>query len=276
MKNGIVRCGSAYLRLVSLCLFLLCGAVQAQTPAAREDYVLGEGDVVKVTVFQSPELSVELRIPASGNVSYPLLGDVPLGGLTIAQAERRLAEGLVAGRFLRQPQVSILVTQLRGSQASVLGFVLKPGRYPLELTNTRLSDLMALAGGIAPDGGDVLTVTGVRDERPFRSQIEYRQLFASDDPRSNIPIQNNDVVFVDRAPQVYIYGEVQRPGALRLERGMTVLQALAAGGGLTPRGTQSGIKVHRKDGDGVIQELVPGLQGRLQQGDVVFVRESLF
>ena len=89
-------------------------------------------------------------------------------------------------------------------------------------------------------------------------------------------VQNNDVVFVDRAPQIYIYGEVQRPGALRLERGMTGLQALAAGGGLTSRGTHSGIRVHRRDALGQTVDLVPGLNGPLQQGDVVFVRESLF
>lgn len=259
-----------------LCLFAALAQAQPQPAAAREDYLLGEGDVIKVTVYQSPELSLELRIPASGSVSYPLLGDVTLGGLTVNQAERRLAEGLIEGRILKQPQVSILVTQVRGSQASVLGHVIKPGRYPLELTRTRLSDLMALAGGIASDGGDVLTVTGTREDRPFRVQIDYRQLFATDDPRTNLVIQSNDVVFVDRAPQVYIYGEVQRPGALRLERGMTVLQALAAGGGLTLRGTQSGIRVHRRDAQGVTVELVPGLQGLLQQGDVVFVRESLF
>jgi polysaccharide export outer membrane protein len=259
-----------------LCLFAALAQAQPQPAAAREDYLLGEGDVIKVTVYQSPELSLELRIPASGSVSYPLLGDVTLGGLTVNQAERRLAEGLIEGRILKQPQVSILVTQVRGSQASVLGHVIKPGRYPLELTRTRLSDLMALAGGIASDGGDVLTVTGTREDRPFRVQIDYRQLFATDDPRTNLVIQSNDVVFVDRAPQVYIYGEVQRPGALRLERGMTVLQALAAGGGLTLRGTQSGIRVHRRDAQGVTLELVPGLQGLLQQGDVVFVRESLF
>jgi polysaccharide export outer membrane protein len=101
-------------------------------------------------------------------------------------------------------------------------------------------------------------------------------LFRGGDESQDIIIQNNDVVYIDRMPQVYIYGEVQRPGMLRLERGMTVLQALAASGGLTPRGTQRGIRVNRKGADGTVQELTPGLQDQLQQGDVIFVRESLF
>jgi polysaccharide export outer membrane protein len=243
---------------------------------ATEDYVLGEGDVIRVTVFQSPELSLELRMPASGSVSYPLLGDVALGGLTVAQAQKRLADGLQEGRYLKQPQVSILVLQQRASQASVLGHVVRPGRYPLDLSRTRLSDLMALAGGIAPDGSDFLTVIGTREGQPLRRRIEYRRLFNGEDPSQDLLIQANDVVFVDRSPQVYIYGEVQRPGALRLERGMTIQQALAAGGGLTLRGTHSGIKVHRRAADGATQELTPGLQGTLLPDDVIFVRESLF
>lgn len=248
----------------------------AQAPAVNTDYVLGAGDVIKVTVFQSPELSLETRIPESGTVSYPLLGDVKLGGLTIGQAEKRLAEGLLAGKFLKQPQVSILVTALRGSQASVLGKAVRPGRYSLELANTRLSDLMALAGGVAPDGSDLLTVVGTRQGKPFRTQIDFRMLFRAENASQDIVIQNNDVVYVDSAPVIYIYGEVQKPGVLKLERGMTVLQALAAGGGLSPRGTQRGIKVQRKASDGRLQELAPGLNDQLQPDDVIYIRESLF
>jgi polysaccharide export outer membrane protein len=226
-------------------------------------------------VFQSPELTLDARIPETGVVNYPLLGAVTLGGLTISQAEKRIADGLLSGKFLKQPQVSILVTQLRGAQASVLGHAVRPGRYTLEVTNTRLSDLMALAGGVAPDGSDALTVVGTRNGQPFRKQIDFRTLFRGD-ASQDIIIQNNDVVYVDRAPHVYIYGEVQKPGTLRLERGMTLLQAVAAAGGLTQRGTQRGIRVHRKGSDGSTQILTPGPQDPVQQDDVIQVPESLF
>jgi len=252
-------------------------AAHAQATVAKTDYVLGAGDVMRVTVFQSPELSAEARIPESGVVSLPLIGQIKLGGLTISEAEQKVAQALLAGKFLKQPQVSILVTTLRGSQASVLGNAVRPGRYSLELANTRLSDLMALAGGVAPDGSDMLTVVGTRDGKPFRTQIDFRTLFRGGAGSSqDIVIQNNDVVYVDRAPQIYIYGEVQKPGTLRLERGMTVLQALAAGGGLTARGTARGIRINRKGADGVVQELNPGMQDQVQQDDVIYVRESLF
>jgi polysaccharide export outer membrane protein len=253
------------------------GAGASPSTTARTDYVLGAGDVIRISVFQSPELTLETRIPESGAINYPLLGAVNLGGLSISQAEKRLADGLLNGRFLKQPQVSILVIQLRGSQASVLGHAVRPGRYTLELTNTRLSDLMALAGGVAPDGNDILTVVGTRDGQPYRKQIDFRTLFrGGGNAEDDIIIQNNDVVYVDRAPEIYIYGEVQKPGAIRLDRGMTVMQAIAAGGGLTAKGTQRGVRVHRKGADGALQELTVQLQDQLQPNDVVYVRESLF
>jgi polysaccharide export outer membrane protein len=91
-----------------------------------------------------------------------------------------------------------------------------------------------------------------------------------------VGIQNGDVLWVDRAPMVYIYGEVQRPGPMRLERGMTLMQGLATGGGLTQRGTERGIRVHRKTPDGKIQVVQPGMDDVLVDGDVVYVKESLF
>lgn len=274
--------------LFALLLLAVMGGLaqaQAQAPAQqaaaqsqpnKNDYVLGSGDVIKVTVFQSPDLSIEARVSESGMVTFPLLGPVRLGGLTIGQAEKRLADGLREGNFLKQPQVSILVTQLRGNQASVLGQVNRPGRYPLELADTRLTDLLAMAGGISTTGSDMLTVVGVRSGKPFRAQIDFPTIFAGRSPAQDIVIQNNDVVYVDRVPVIYIYGEVQHAGTIRLERGMTVLQALAAGGGLTQRGTEKGIRVHRRGSDGNVQVLTPQMQDPLQQDDVVYVRESLF
>ena len=85
-----------------------------------------------------------------------------------------------------------------------------------------------------------------------------------------------DTVWVDRAPQIYIYGEIQHPGTMRLERGMTLMQAVAAGGGATPRGTLKGIKVTRRGPDGKMQTFEPAMEDTLKDGDVVFIRESLF
>ena len=247
----------------------------AAIPAAPE-YRLGAGDVVRISVYQSPDLTLEARVSEAGVISFPLLGTVRIGGLTSTQAEKKIADGLRDGNFLKQPQVSVLVLQVRGNQASVLGQVNRPGRFPIESADMRLSDLLATAGGIATSGADAVTVVGVRDGRPFRSEVDLQQLFGPDRFTLDILVQNGDVLWVERSPVVYIYGEVQRPGAMRLERGMSVMQALASGGGLSLRGTEKGLRVHRKGPDGKTMVVTPALDDTLRDGDVVYVRESLF
>lgn len=245
-------------------------------PATAAEYRLGAGDVVRINVFQNPDLTLETRVTEAGIVSYPLLGNVRLGGLTVTAAERLIADGLRNGNFVKQPQVTLLVLQVRGNQASVLGQVNRPGRYPIEVADMRLTDLLATAGGTAVGGADVVIVTGVRNGQPFRMEVDLPTLFAPGGRDKDIFILNGDSVWVDRQQLVYIYGEVQRPGPLRLERDMTLLQALATGGGLTQRGTEKGIRVHRKDEQGNVRVVQPGMTDKLLNGDVVFVRESLF
>lgn len=243
-------------------------------PAA--EYRLGAGDVVRITVFQNPELTLESRLTEGGQISFPLLGAVRLGGLSVTEAEKVLVDGLTKGNFLRNPQVTIIVLQVRGSQANVLGQFNRPGRYPLEMAETKLSDLVALAGGVAPGGADVIVITGLRNGQAFREEVDLPALFGPGGQARDIVVRNGDAIWVDRQPIVYIYGEVQRPGPMRLERGLTLLQALATGGGLTPRGTEKGIRVHRKSADGQVEVSQPAMTDLLREGDVVFVRESLF
>ena len=240
------------------------------------EYRLAAGDVIRISVYQNPDLTLETRVSESGALSYPLLGSVKLGGLSLSQAEQLIADGLRNGNFVKQPSVTIVVLQVRGNQASVLGMVNRPGRYPLEMGDTRLSDLLAAAGGVTLAGSDLVVLSGTRQGKPYRVEIDLPSLFAARGREQDVMVQNGDVLWVDRAPMVYIYGEVNRPGSMRLERGMTLMQLLAAGGGTTQRGTQKGITVHRRQADGKIQVLRPEMDESMKEGDVVYVRESLF
>jgi polysaccharide export outer membrane protein len=262
-----------------LCMLFGSGA-SAQTsvaaPVGTAEYRLGAGDAVRISVYQSPDLTLEARVSESGTVSYPLLGNVKIGGLGVSAAERLIADGLKNGNFVKAPQVSVLVTQVRGNQASVLGQVNRPGRFPIETADLRLSDLLAIAGGIAGTGADTVVLVGTRGGQRFRKEIELASLFRGANFEDDLLVLNGDVVYVERAPIVYIYGEVQRPGPMRLERGLTVMQALATGGGPTQRGTEKGLRLHRKGPDGKLQVLQPAMDDALRDGDVVYVRESLF
>ncbi len=255
--------------------------VSAQTSAAAPatataEYRLGSGDVLRISVYQNPDLTLETRVSEAGVLSFPLLGTIKIGGLSVTQAEKLIADGLRNGNFVKQPQVTIVVVQVKGNQASVLGQVNRPGRFPIEVADMRLTDLLANAGGVASSGAEIVILSGTRNGQAFRTEIDLPALFAPGGRSQDILVQNGDVLWVDRAPMVYIYGEVQRPGAMRLERGMTLMQSLATGGGLTQRGTEKGIRVHRKGADGKVQILQAAMDEALKDGDVVYVRESLF
>lgn len=272
------------LKWVMVTLMALSGLVaHAQAPAATpalatKDYVLGPGDTIRVTVYQNQDLTLETRINENGTISYPLLGSVKVGGLNVNDAEKAIATGLRDGNFVKQPQVSILLMTAAANQVSVLGMVNKPGRYPVIASSNKLSEIMAMAGGIIPgSGSDIVVVSGTRDGQAFRKEVDFTKVFASSGSEADFELRNGDTIWVDRAPQVYMYGEVQRPGAQVLMRGTTVLQALANAGGLTLRGTQRGIKVHRRDeATGQVTVIEPGLNDQLKPNDIIYVKESLF
>lgn len=253
-------------------VLLLAAPVQAQS----SDYTLTPGDTIRVQVFQNPDLSLETRINETGTVSYPLIGLVRLGGLSVGAAEQRIAQALKSGGFLQNPQVTVLLMQARGSQVSVLGQVNRPGRFVLESANTRLSDMLANAGGATSAGDDVAIVTGTRGGKPFRRLIDVPSLFLQEQSADDIALQGGDVIYVHRAPSFYIYGEANRPGAFRIERAMTVMQALALAGGPTARGSQDRLVLHRRQTDGSVQEIRPSLAEAVQPNDVIYVRQSIF
>jgi polysaccharide export outer membrane protein len=334
----------------------------AAANAASPGYLLGAGDALRISVFQNPDLSLETRVAEDGTISFPLIGIVKVGGLSLNAAEKAIADKLKNGKFVKQPQVNIALTEVRGSQIGVLGLVGKPGRYPLEASSARLTDIIAQAGGVVPEaGGGTAVVTGNRDGKPFRQEVDLVGLFSDESGQANMKLKNGDVVYVTpgnqvsvlgmvnkpgrfpienskmyitdvltlaggltsgatdiailsgqrdgkpfrkevdlaaiylngtpdanvlvaagdevyvhRAPVFYIYGEAQKPGAYRIERNMTVIQALAQGGGPTNRGTERGLKLVRKTPDGGTKELSPKMTDLVQPDDVIYVRESLF
>ena len=256
-----------------LMMFVLLLAAPAWS--ADIDYRMGTGDVLRITVYGQPDLTTEARVGDSGNISFPLIGDVKMAGITPAQGETEIAKRLSKGGFINEPFVTLNVVQYRGQQISVLGRVNRPGRHTLEKVS-RVSDALALAGGIAGDGADTVTLVRTRDGKPEYRDIDVIALFRPGGEASNELVQDGDIINVSRQAMFYIYGEVQRPGAFRLEQNMSVVQALSMGGGVTPRGTQKGLKILRRDDSGAMQELEASLADPVKKDDVIYVKESLF
>jgi polysaccharide biosynthesis/export protein len=265
--------------------WLLLAAIVMAAPAAAQPQLadsrpsketLGAGDSIRITVFQNQDLTTETRLSPAGSIVFPLIGEVALDGLTPAQAGSRIADRLKRGRYIVNPQVAVAIVQVRSRQVHVLGQVLRPGTYVLEDTASRLTDILTLAGGISPAGADAVTILKRRGSNPGKYEINVPAIFNGGDPAANIEIESGDTLFVERAPVFYIYGEVQRAGAYRLEPHMIVMQALSLGGGLTARGTERGIGIHRREPGGQFRKLEARLTDTVQADDIVFVRESLF
>ena len=239
--------------------------------------MLGVGDIVKITVYQNPDLAVDgARISENGQINFPLIGAVVVSGLTVPAAEQKIAKQLRDGGFVLRPQVTIQLGQIRSSVISILGQVGKPGRFPIEAVGTKVSEMIAVAGGVAPGGSDTVTLVGTRNGRPIKLDIDLPAILQSGKTELDLVVENGDVIYADRAPTAYIYGEVQRPGQFKIERGMTLMQVIAVNGGVSARGTQRGIKVHRRDQQGNVTVSEIGLNDPVQRDDVIYVKESLF
>jgi len=251
------------------------------TPAAEPQQAdlrleaLGMGDMVRVTVFRNPELTTEGRVSERGTILFPMIGEVNIAGLTPSQAGARIADKLRSGKYVVNPEVTVSMMQVNSRQVSVLGNVVKPGRYPLDSTTAHLTDVIALAGGVGPTGSDEVTIITNRGGKPEKVNVDMAEMFRRGDLTHNITLEPGDTIYVHKAPMVYVYGEVQKGGAYRVEPNMTVMQAIAMGGGITPRGTERGIKISRRDASGV-KRVDADLNTTVQADDVIYIKESLF
>jgi polysaccharide biosynthesis/export protein len=272
------------LRAICVCLLLWPIVGAAQSPAAAPDsMILGPGDVVRITVFGQPDLTTVTQLGEGGTVTFPLIGNVQIGGRSVADAERSVASLLDSGGIVRNPQVSIFLEQ-RGemltSSVTILGQVARPGKYPLQSITTEgagtLVELLAMAGGPAPDAADRLLV--IREQGPSQERIEMDliQLLRQGQFEQNIVLRDKDVVLIPPMDVFYIYGAVGSPGRYRLERDMTVMQALSVAGGLTERGSDNRIALMRRREDGRVGSANVRIGDPLEAGDVLYVEESRF
>jgi polysaccharide export outer membrane protein len=247
-----------------------------QASTAQLEYRIGAGDILKISVFKNPDLTLEARVSEVGAISFPLVGLVQVSDLTLPAAEKKIAELLKDGGFVVNPQVNILLETAFGNLVSVLGEVNKPGRYALDAAGGHLSGMLATAGGIMPTGSDTVIVSGTRNGKPFRREIDVVKAAVEGNTADDVLLSGGDTVFVNHQPMFYIYGQVQKAGQYRLERNMTVMQALAVGGGITTKGTRRGIVLHRRDAHGKVNEIEVSLDDDVKDSDVIYVKESLF
>jgi len=262
--------------------------LQQSLPAAPEaipahgnsDLIIGNGDLLEVSVYGAPEFVKQARVADSGDISLPLVGSVHVAGLTIREAELALAQRLSDGEFFFKPQVSIFVKEYASQGISVLGEVQKPGIYPLPGDRT-LFDALSAAGGVTPKAGNSITVTHRTGKQG--SQTVVMPSNETLPPASNVPVMPGDIVVVSKAGIVYVVGDVHLPGGFVLENSnLTVLQAIAMAQGTNSTAKLDRTILIRKTSDGH-QEIPIALSQimaarspdiKLQPDDIVFVPVS--
>jgi polysaccharide export outer membrane protein len=274
-------------------LLVLLGAggppARAEDPspgfAAGSDYRLGAGDVIDIAVFEVAELSKPAVVSPDGAVLLPLIGAVEVAGLTPPEAARRLRD-LYADDLIRDPQISVAVREYHSQPVVVLGAVAKPGVYQLRGPR-RLSDVLALAAGLAPDAGSEISIArplATGDEQSFEVPVAGLLSLAGR-PEHNPWVQAHDTVRVARAGVVYVVGEVVRAGGfpLKNQETMTVLQALSLAEGLKRTAAPQRATILHRAGNGAPREtpvkIRDVLAGRapdpsLGPSDVLFVPDS--
>jgi polysaccharide biosynthesis/export protein len=249
---------------------------KAQIAEPQRLLQLGPGDAVAIHVYGQPDMDATEYVADDGSIRVPLAGKVSVNGLSPAEAGDRVELALKDGKYLVDPHVTITVTQSRSQRVSVLGEVRAPGRYVIE-SNTTIFDVLAQAGGGTQDCAETIYVLRPGDDgRIVQYPVDLKGLTGGASGSSVPTLRGGDSVYVPRAEQFYIYGEVQRPDMYKLEPGMTIMQAIARAGGMGAKGSKRRIEVSRRADDGVKIVTHAELTELVRADDVIRVKESIF
>jgi len=272
---------SAALLILALFLGFPCaaqttGAAGAAAAEATPMVQVGPGDTLSVKVFDQPDMDSTVPVSDEGTIHLPLVGSIPVAGLSPTQVSLKIEKALKDGAFFVNPHVTVTLVQSVNQLVAVLGEVRTPGRYQVA-ANTTIFQLLAQAGGATANSADVIYL--IRADASGNQTRTPIVLKGYTDATAVLPTQRfkgGDSIFVPRADQFYIYGEVQQPNEYRLEPGMTVVQAIARAGGLTTRGSDRRVDIKRKGPDGHETTFRAKQTDLVQPSDVIHVKESIF
>lgn len=251
-------------------------ATDTEPPRAQPLIRLSPGDTVAITVFEQPDLNATLYVGDDGAVPVALAGPVHVGGLTPAAAGDAIAKALRDGKFLVNPHVTVTVVNAFNQHVSVLGEVVKPGRYDID-SRTTILDLLAQAGGTKDTSSETAYIVHTRsDGTTVREPIDLAGLRSGRTIESAAALRGGDVLLIPPAEKYYVYGEVMKTGEYRLEHDTTVLQAIVQAGGITVRGSMHRVAIIRKGPDGKSITVKPKLSDPVHPGDEIRVKESIF
>ncbi len=262
---------------IALALILFGVLLSAgQSFAVDTNYRIGEGDIIRITVYDNPDLTTQTRVNSNGTINFPLIGTVKIGGQSVAQVAEIIAGRLSAG-FLVDPQVAVFIEEFRSQKAIIMGEVKTPGLYELSGQMTLLQ-LISKAGGVTSEADDIVTIRrtaeGLSGEQVVN--VDLKQILETGDSSKDVAIHDGDSIFVNKVGVFYVTGEVRKPDAYRLEKNVSVITAITKAGGFTELASKGKVRIIRKiDGSEKTINNV-SLHDPVQANDVIVVPESFF
>lgn len=240
------------------------------------EYTVGEGDVLKINVYQNEDLSTTVRVSADSTIRVPLLGEISVRDLTVSQISAKI-EKLFANGYLVNPQVDVFISEHRSKKAIILGQVRSPGQYELRGTVTLL-EFISKAGGLTKDAGNTATIKRIKKTGHDKNRIvlDLGKLIKKGDTSLNINIHDNDTIYISKARTYYVSGEVKKPDSYKYEPDLTVIKAVTKAGGFSKIAAKDKVKIIRKvKGKEIILKNVK-MDRPVLPDDVIVVPESFF
>jgi len=253
---------------------------KAQMSTDPGEYLLGAGDLLQITVFEAENLNTKARVSSRGNITLSLLGQIKVKGLTAREAETKI-EALYRQKYIKDPHISIFVEEHVSQRITLVGQLKKPGTYDY-LSQQRLLDILALAGGFSEKAGNTIQIrrNNTDSGAPSVFVIAREQLIKEGQSELNIEIMGGDTIFVPEAGQFFIDGAVRRPGNYPITEQMVVKEALMTSGGIRPYADkESFVLVRDVEGEGrKVFELhfdsPEDLSIKIQNNDIIIVKAS--
>lgn len=218
---------------------------RAQTVSPPGEYLLGEGDLLQISVFEAEELDTKVRVSSRGFINLPLIETVAVKGLTAIQAEEKI-EALYRASYIKNPHVTIFVDEHISQRITLVGQFKVPGTYDYP-SKQRLLDVIALGGGLNEKAGQLVQVRRSRSVpgQPGTFMVDLDQLITEGNAQLNIEINGGDVIFIPEAGVFFVDGSVRRPGAYAIKHHTVVQEALVEAGGFETWANKDVIKLIR-------------------------------
>lgn len=244
-----------------------------------QEYQVGDGDLLKITVYNNPDLTSEVRVSGEGMITVPLVGEVSVNDMTATDIGKKLAD-LYANGYIKNPQVGVFIQEYKSKKVTTLGEFTKPGLIEMR-GNSTLMEVISNAGGVTVNAGETLFIQrnavkgGEVKKDDIIISIDLTKLLEGSDISANIPVLDGDSIYVPRASFVYVTGEVKTPGAYKITKGLTVLRSITLAGGFTFKANKDKTEIIRKTGT-VEKTFRVKMEDMVLPDDIIVVPESFF